>query len=445
MPGSASHTFVGSRSSLLPQNTTSGSNQRLTLIEQPKREKRILIYSHDTFGLGNIRRMLAIAESLVARDSRTHVLVLSGSPMLHSFRISSRIDFIKLPCLTRDLEGRYLPRSLPMSRDAVLTMRGRLIQSAAEHFQPDLILIDKKPLGVGGELGALFDSLQNFDRRPAIALVLRDILDTPEVTQEIWRKHDYHGIIARHYDLVLVAGQPEVFDLGREYDFPDATRRKLRYCGYIFRHGINFRRTPAATPARLLVTVGGGGDGVRVIETLLMSLAQRSPGQPPLATKIITGPEMALDDREHLLRLAAGQPGIELDSFSSSIEDEIASADVVVSMGGYNTVCETLGAGKRAVVVPRIRPVAEQLIRAQRLARRQLLRWIHPDALTPQSMTRAIDAALASPPPEQTLDFFGLERIGYWVDQLTKKRTAAIAIPFDRQQQVTTRSHTAHA
>jgi predicted glycosyltransferase len=31
--------------------------------------KRILIYSHDTFGLGNIRRMLEVARHLVASSS----------------------------------------------------------------------------------------------------------------------------------------------------------------------------------------------------------------------------------------------------------------------------------------------------------------------------------------------------------------------------------------
>ncbi len=451
MLGSSSQTPLDGRAA---QHRISGHHQpsdpQATLLpgEGARRHRRILIYSHDTFGLGNIRRMLAIAEHLAASDAAAHVLVLSGSPMLHSFRISSRIDFIKLPCLSRDTEGRYRPRSLPMSRDAVLAMRGRLIQSAAEHFQPDLILIDKKPLGVGGELDALFDNLRHLARRPAVALVLRDILDTPVVTQTIWRRHHYHDVIARHYDLVLVAGQPEIFDLAREYDFPEATRQKLRYCGYIYRHRLGYRphRPAAGTARHLLVTVGGGGDGVRIIETLLLALAQRPSERAPLQTRIITGPEMSASDREHLSQLATGQPDITLDDFSTDLEGEIARADLIISMGGYNTVCEVLGAGKRAIVVPRIRPVAEQFMRAQRLADRGLLRWIHPDALTPRALARAIDDALAtSPPSTGALDLFGLDRIGYWANRLTTEQTPKPSVSSTNTTDITTRSHIAHA
>ena len=77
--------------------------------------KRILIYSHDTFGLGNIRRMLEVARHLVESSPQVSVLVITGSPMLHAFRIPARIDYVKLPCLSRNVEGRYGSRSLELS------------------------------------------------------------------------------------------------------------------------------------------------------------------------------------------------------------------------------------------------------------------------------------------------------------------------------------------
>src|SRR5438045_8668935 len=69
------------------------------------RLKRILVYSHDTFGLGNIKRMLEISKHLVATYSDVSVLIISGSPIVHAFRIPPRVDYIKLPCLTRTLDG----------------------------------------------------------------------------------------------------------------------------------------------------------------------------------------------------------------------------------------------------------------------------------------------------------------------------------------------------
>jgi predicted glycosyltransferase len=65
-------------------------------------------------------------------------------------------------------------------------------------------------------------------------------------------------------------------------------------------------------------------------------------------------------------------------------------------MGGYNTVCEVLTLGKRAIVVPRVRPVQEQWIRAQRMAKRGLLRALHPDSLTPQALGTLVRDELAA-------------------------------------------------
>ena len=43
---------------------------------------RVLIYSHDTFGLGHLRRCRASAHALVENDKRITVLILAGSPLI---------------------------------------------------------------------------------------------------------------------------------------------------------------------------------------------------------------------------------------------------------------------------------------------------------------------------------------------------------------------------
>ena len=51
-------------------------------------------------------------------------------------------------------------------------------------------------------------------------------------------------------------------------------------------------------------------------------------------------------------------------------------------MGGYNTSCEILACGRRALIVPRIIPRREQLIRAQRLSELGAVDVLHPQALS---------------------------------------------------------------
>ncbi len=63
----------------------------------PNRNKRILIYSHDSFGLGHLRRCRAIAHALVQHDANVSVLILSGSPVIGNFEFRDRVDFVRLP------------------------------------------------------------------------------------------------------------------------------------------------------------------------------------------------------------------------------------------------------------------------------------------------------------------------------------------------------------
>ncbi len=358
--------------------------------------KRVLIYSHDTFGLGNIRRMLEVARHLVQTSDQVSVLVLTGSPALHAMRIPSRVDYVKLPCLSRNVEGRYGARFLDLSLEGTVRLRANLIRSTIADFEPDLILVDKKPFGVEDELAGALGALPAGAARPRLVLLLRDILDSPESTVRVWRKNGCFEAIEAYYDEVLVVGSPEVFDLRHEYSFPPFAAAKVRFCGYIARQPgrttrAEARRALGVTDDRplVLVTPGGGEDGHAMIAASLAGVAALAPEQRP-RMHVVCGPEMADAPRAALHRAAAALPQVSLADFCDDMMSLMAAADVVVAMGGYNTVCELLTLGKRAVVVPRVKPGLEQLIRAQRMAALGLLRMVPPDQLGPESLMQAV-------------------------------------------------------
>ena len=362
--------------------------------------KRVLVYSHDTFGLGNIRRMLEISRHLVESDPQVSVLVITGSPMLHAFRIPPRIDYVKLPCLARTVEGNYASKFLNLTLEEAVRLRGNVIRSAVLDFQPDVILVDKKPFGVKDELAGIFKPLASRGRRPKLVLLLRDILDSAESTVPVWRKNRYYEAISAYYDEVLVVGAPEVFDLGAEYAFPRRAAAKIRYCGYIARdrsrrsrHAVREELGVGENQRLVLATAGGGEDGFALLRTYLESLATL-PAAP--RSLVVCGPEMNEPQREALAALAGRTPGVTLQAFSDDMMSLIDAADLAVCMGGYNTVCEMLTLGRRAIVVPRFRPVQEQWIRAERMAERGLLRALHPDALSAQSLGAALAEELAA-------------------------------------------------
>jgi len=397
--------------------------------------KRVLIYSHDTFGLGNIRRMLEIARHLVQSDPALTALIITGSPMLHAFRIPERIDYVKLPCLSRNTSGHYGARYLDMALDATVRLRANLIRSTIVDFEPDLILVDKKPFGVEDELSDALAALPQGHARPRLVLLLRDILDSPETTRRIWAKNRYFNAIDTHYDAVLVVGRPEVFDLRAEYGFPECTAGKVTFCGYIARPpGRQSRErvrrelgVPANTPL-VLVTPGGGEDGEHLVSTWLDAL-EASPADAQPRSHIVLGPEMADIRRSALGARADRLASVTRQDFSDDMMSLMDAADVVVSMGGYNTVCEVLTLARRAVVVPRVRPVQEQCIRAERMAALGLLRHLHPDALTPGSLIQAVRAEIDTrdTPLANTLTLDGLDGVTQAIHGLLDQRANELA------------------
>ncbi|MBD9360816.1 glycosyltransferase family protein [Methylomonas fluvii] len=392
-----------------------------------KQSKRIIVYSHDTFGLGNIRRMLAISKSLVDADPNVSVLILSGSPMLHAFRIPDRIDYIKLPCLSRSVKGDYSVKFLDMEYAQLLTLRSNIILSAVLDFDPDLILVDKKPYGVSDELGAALNLMQRRGHRAKLVLLLRDILDSPESTIPVWKKNGYHDAIQSHYDKVLVVGSPEIYDMRKEYEFPDASHEKVDFCGYIARERSDkrageIRQQIGCTQERLvLVTAGGGEDGYQLLHSYLEGLNRQDLGDNTM-TLMICGPEMSESRRHQLEILARGCRNVVIQEFNTDMMACMESADLVVSMGGYNTTCELLTLRKRAILVPRIKPSQEQWIRAERLALQGLVRAIHPHNLTPKLLMDTVREELGRTNVHHSrlyqIDMGGLPRISESISEL---------------------------
>lgn len=141
------------------------------------------------------------------------------------------------------------------------------------------------------------------------------------------------------------------------------------------------------------MTPGGGQDGFEILSTYLYSL-EGAPLSQPCRSILISGPEMPQPQKEFLRRAAGEYPRTAFCEFTDDLTSVMNAADVVISMGGYNTVCEVLSLNKRAVVIPRVRPTEEQLIRAERMAARGLFSFIHPERLTPATLKDAISKEL---------------------------------------------------
>ncbi|NEO29988.1 MAG: glycosyltransferase [Symploca sp. SIO3C6] len=371
--------------------------------------------------------MLAICKYLLNTSTELSILLISGSPVLHSFRMPQGLDYIKLPCLGRDESGKISAKFLRKKPQEVTRLRSEIIKTAIINFEPDLILVDKKPYGLQGELKSTLIYLEQYSPQTKLVLLLRDIIDAPSITIEQWRQNNYYQALQYYYDQILVVGMPEIFDITKEYNFPENITSKTRFCGYIdrdygykkpqvIRQELNLK----ADEKLVLVTPGGGGDGYHLVKTYLQGLEQLPP-QSKIRSLVIYGPEMPKDLSQNIWQLVQQFLHVHLLEFTDDLASYINAADTVICMGGYNTICEVLSLKKKAIVIPRMKPVQEQWIRAQRMGKMGLFMTINPNQLTPKSILEAVLGSINhdhSFSHVDRLDLKALPRISYYLYNL---------------------------
>jgi predicted glycosyltransferase len=343
------------------------------------RAPRVLIYSHDSFGLGHLRRCRTVAHAIVDGPGSPSVLILSGSPIIGSFDFRARVDFVRIPGVIKLRNGEYSSLSLDMGIDELLNMRASIIRHTAEVFAPDLFIVDKEPIGLRGEIEATLRMLK--ERGARLVLGLRDVMDDPALLAEEWRRKNPLPALTNLYDDILIYGLPQICEPLAGIDLPESVKQKVTYTGYLRRSNgappPPFSTVGAGGSPYVLVTTGGGGDGEDLIDWVLRAY-ETDPGIP-FRAQLVFGPFMQPVKRDQFRARVARLDRVEAITFDAHVEARMASAAGVVAMGGYNTFCEILSFDKPSVILPRTRPRMEQYIRASRAESLGLVRMLEPD------------------------------------------------------------------
>jgi predicted glycosyltransferase len=225
-------------------------------------------------------------------------------------------------------------------------------------------------------------------------------MDEPSSVREDWTQQGVYEALERLYDHVLVYGDRTIVDSTVEYAFPEHLAQKVYFTGYLGRDyrprsRESVRQALGLNQERLVVAhAGGGGDGGPLIESYLRGLDYLPRD---IYSLVVTGPLMDRDERLRLGQLARGDR-VRIVDYQEDLFSYMAAADLVVSMAGYNSVCEAASLGVPALVVPRVFPRTEQYLRAQRFAARGLLAVLHPDHLDPERLGARVCAVLDAPP-----------------------------------------------
>lgn len=396
----------------------------------PRSRPRIALYSHDTMGLGHLRRNLLIAQALTESEIEATALLITGAHETNFFSLPMGTDCLTLPRFQKDCNGKYIAGHLGISVNDLVRLRAESICSAMRVFQPDVFIVDKVPTGAFGELLPALRFMKG-QLNTKCVLGMRDILDAPETVLAEWEASESHEAIAEFFDEVWVYGDSQVYDPALEYGWPAENVEKIRFTGYLNQSTrlesqstrlekmaeqemtpIDKEMTPidklrTESDQLVVCTLGGGQDG----HSLARAFVDGFP-ESGFQGVLLTGPFMPSKLLSLLQELAENRPNLHVIKFAAEADQLISRADRVIAMGGYNTVCSLLSFQKKSLLVPRVYPRSEQWIRAQRLQQLGFVDVLHPDDLSPAAINRWVINDSSQPPKAtDVIDLNGLPRI----------------------------------
>jgi predicted glycosyltransferase len=374
----------------------------------PAAAARIALYSHDSTGLGHVRRNLLLAQHLA--EAGHDVLIVSGSPEAAAMPRPPCTDIVTLPALGKDENGAYRARNFRMGIQELTTIRREILTTTLAGFAPDLLVVDRHARGFRGELEPALDRLT--DTR--VVLGLRDVIDSARVVRREWHEQRIAAALQRWYDEVWLYGDARLHhpleDAGLLAPVPVAP------VGYLSatRPDAVFQDVVPRDRAFVLCMLGGGADGARAAAAVV-----DAPLPEGLGLVVVTGPQMPSDDRARLESVARHRPELTVLPFAHDPAGLLARARAAVVMGGYNTICEVLASQTPALILPRAEPRLEQHLRARALAQAGLLDMLPLAQADGRSIGRWLRDALAGGRrPRARADLDGLLRIGQRVQRL---------------------------
>ena len=354
-----------------------------------KRGRRVSIYSQDSLGLGHLRRSTVIGSALLEAMKECQVLLIADSPVAPFFRVPDRMDHIKLPSIRKVNADSWEAARLRIGERELIRFRTNLICDALLNFRPDVVLVDHMPGGARGELIPALRAFKEVRPDSSIVFGLRDVLDAEEVVKRVWDYEGHYEALRHCYDRVLIYGCSEIFDARGAYRLPSLPRG-THYCGYVVKRGPvepaeEIRQAiRLGKPRCVLVAAGGGHDAQTLMRTYVQAVRVLGP-RVEFGTLMAVGANAPPNVRAELENEARGLP-IRIVPYVEHSRSHMAAVDLVVCMAGYNTLSEVLYLKKKALVVPRPGPSAEQRTRARLFAEKGLIDLLDPADLSPETL-----------------------------------------------------------
>jgi predicted glycosyltransferase len=382
---------------------------------------KIIFYCQYVFGVGHLFRSVELVRALEGHD----VILVVGGPEVE-IDIPVHVKLVRLPALYMDDKFTTLiPQTRTKSVAQIKHERKSILFSLFETFKPDLFIVELYPFGrtiFGFELTPLLQAIRKGTfGKVHTACSLRDILvkkrDPIEYEQRVL------NILNDLFDHLLIHSDADFFPLDATFSRAQEIAIPVFYTGFVTKKAanepINTKKMLGLNRKQKLIvaSAGGGRSGFRLLNSVV-DACLLIKNLPKMHLEVFTGPFM--DSDQYLKIKKKSGPGIHIKRFTRHFMDFLGSADLSVSMAGYNTCMDILTTKVPALVWP-YKGDREQILRTQRLSDRGVFEVLNDDDLHPDRLASHINRALlGNTHPSISIDLNGTVKMAKWIERLEK-------------------------
>ncbi len=345
--------------------------------------KRILVYTHNSIGLGHAFRTLAVITGIKHWRPDIDFLVMSGTSIPQIF-FKEGVEVIKLPSVRLDIDHKDSPmhsRYLSgFELESIFDFRQRLIMATFDFFQPDVLIIEHNMTGQMSELIPLL--MKKWMRKGgpvdfAVVHICRGIMKWIPLLRIPYQnpRHRSESInIGELYDFMYVLEDREVIDINKEFlgNDPDL-EKKIRYLGKITNKV--YGELPEweqvaerfGLPDKKIILVSlGRNQRVMELSKKLLDVFQTTGLNKEFQIIMVLDPYLDHDALQSLREGPLAQ-GVRFLPFMPDLVDLVHHSELVIARAGYNIVNEILLTGVKAILIPESHGGGEQELRVQNI------------------------------------------------------------------------------
>lgn len=308
-----------------------------------------MIHCQYVYGIGHFVRTIELSKGLCNYFS---VFILNGGESVPNFDIPSEINLISLPAIYKQENESYLtPVDSIYSIEECFKKRRDIIENTLSNLKPEIIITEHFPFGLlfEDEVVQLISSAKLLNSNVKVVCSVRDIIESANgnIKDSITVQ-----LLNKWYDLLLIHGDEKYFHLKNTFSLYNEISIPNYHTGYIVKRIEQNVKTDHHKPI-ILASIAGGRLGKELLNALIKNYTTVNK---KIIHKLLlfTGAfESNIEElRDEIKKQSSND--IELFAFDrKSYLSYFSQADLVISLGGYNSIIESITNRKKLLVYKR--------------------------------------------------------------------------------------------